>query len=89
MLSQDVFEKLVTLLMEIKSEIKDLKRHTEFNTKMLQQMLECKGENDILEKYSFPIDNLEELCEIEKLLAADKAVFNKLVSIYIQYNFQL
>nr|XP_047140130.1 uncharacterized protein LOC124815447 isoform X2 [Hydra vulgaris] len=78
-LSQDVSEKLVTVLMEIKSELKDLKRQTEFNTKMLQQMLECKEDDGILEKYSFPLDNLEELCEIEKLLAADKAAFNKLI----------
>ena len=31
---------------------------------MLQQMLECKGDNAILEKYSFPVNDLEELCEL-------------------------
>ena len=79
---------LVTLLIEMKTSIKELQRQSEFNTQLLQTLLENKNEYDdsMLEKYNLPFDSMIDLDAFDSLIKRDNSVFNKLVSVLIKFS---
>jgi hypothetical protein len=77
---------LVSLLLEMKQSMKDLQRQSELNTRLLQTLLDNKNNYDdnMIEEYNLPINNLKDLDVFDSLIKQDKSIFNKLVSVLIK-----